>query len=209
MSLLYQNPHPLVVPDGYLLDHTSRVNQLSTVDVSAKAGSPGTLLASPPALLAQPAPAAHNRSCRPNAGRTGIRRSYRSARSGGRSARTGTGWRAVRVASPSHSPPFWFAPLPECLFGLIDLTFVSVPPRGFFLVPRAKVPCPVVVPRASGRRPEPMRGPVPALPERSRSRNLCYTEIRTVTSKQALSISRTFSLKDGTNGQNPINPWYR
>jgi len=42
-----------------------------TTDVTAGAGSPDTLRASPPALLAQPAPAAHKRSCRPNAGRTG------------------------------------------------------------------------------------------------------------------------------------------
>jgi len=157
--------------------------------VSASAGSPGTSRSSPPALLAQPAPAAHKRSGRPQCGPHRIRRSYRSARSGGRSARTGTGSRAARVVLPPHSPPFWFSLLPECLFGLIDLTCVSVPARGFFPVPRARMPCPVAVPRASGRRQEPVRGPVPALPERSRSKNLCYTEIRTVTSKASPEYS--------------------
>jgi hypothetical protein len=40
----------------------------------------------------------------PDSGPYWIRRSYRSATRGGRSARTGTDWRDVRVASPSHSP---------------------------------------------------------------------------------------------------------
>ena len=96
----------------------------------------------------------------PMVGRSGQALSYRSVRSGGRSARTGTGWRDVRAASPWHFPLSDPHSPGSVSIGITNLTYITIWHEGSSPCPGPGWPRPVAA-RAWERRPAPVCGHVP------------------------------------------------